>query len=56
MTVPFQYEWLDEMFREMATYVFFVLTGYKFRPAAANPYFQVNTDEEEDDDEEVDIV
>lgn len=55
MTVPFQYEWLDEMFREMATYVFYVLTGYKFRPTAANPYFQVNT-EEEDDDEEIDMV
>uniref|UniRef100_S4PZI0 Seven transmembrane receptor n=4 Tax=Pararge aegeria TaxID=116150 RepID=S4PZI0_9NEOP len=27
------------MFREMATLVFFVMTGYKFRPAAANPYF-----------------
>jgi G protein-coupled receptor 107 len=53
ITVPFQYEWLDEMFREMATYVFFVLTGYKFRPASANPYFQVQDD---DDDEEVDIV
>jgi len=53
ITVPFQYEWLDEMFREMATYVFFVLTGYKFRPASANPYFQIQLD---DDDEEVDIV
>jgi G protein-coupled receptor 107 len=41
------------MFREMATYVFFVMTGYKFRPASANPYFQVQND---DDDEEVDIV
>lgn len=38
-TVAFQYSWLDEMFREMATFVFFVLTGYKFRPASANPYF-----------------
>lgn len=38
-TVPFQYSWIDEMFREMATFVFFVMTGYKFRPAAANPYF-----------------
>ncbi|KAK3918604.1 Protein GPR107 [Frankliniella fusca] len=55
MTVPFQYEWLDEMFREMATYVFYVLTGYKFRPTAANPYFQVNT-EEEDDEEQIDMV
>lgn len=54
ITVPFQYEWLDEMFREMATYVFFVLTGYKFRPASANPYFQANTDD--DDDDEMDVV
>ncbi|PSN53305.1 Protein GPR107 [Blattella germanica] len=54
ITVPFQYEWLDEMFREMATYVFFVLTGYKFRPASANPYFQINVDD--DDEEEIDVV
>ncbi|KAF9791492.1 hypothetical protein SFRURICE_010966 [Spodoptera frugiperda] len=39
ITVPFQYAWIDEMFREMATLAFFVMTGYKFRPAAANPYF-----------------
>ncbi|KAK9500952.1 hypothetical protein O3M35_002109 [Rhynocoris fuscipes] len=52
MTVSFQYEWLDEMFREMVTYVFFVLTGYKFRPASANPYFQLDQDE----DDSVDIV
>nr|XP_050858214.1 protein GPR107 isoform X1 [Vespula vulgaris] len=57
-TVPFQYEWLDEMSREMATYVFFVLTGYKFRPASANPYFTLTTDEvdQADDDDEMDIV
>ncbi|KAG8221817.1 hypothetical protein J437_LFUL002819 [Ladona fulva] len=54
ITVPFQYEWLDAMFREMATYVFFVLTGYKFRPASANPYFQLAQDE--DEEEEMDIV
>ncbi|BES98783.1 Lung seven transmembrane receptor [Nesidiocoris tenuis] len=53
MTVSFQYKWLDEMFKEMVTYVFFVLTGYKFRPASANPYFQLNTDEE---DVEEDII
>jgi hypothetical protein len=55
ITVPFQYEWLDEMFHEMATYVFFVLTGYKFRPASANPYFQLSVDDD-DDEEEVDVV
>ncbi|XP_012279514.1 protein GPR107 isoform X2 [Orussus abietinus] len=59
ITVPFQYEWLDEMFREMATYVFFVLTGYKFRPASANPYFTLTPDEQEsqvDEDDEMDVV
>ncbi|XP_043248119.1 protein GPR107 isoform X2 [Colletes gigas] len=58
ITVPFQYEWLDEMFREMATYVFFVVTGYKFRPASANPYFTLTTDEtsQADEDDEMDVV
>eukprot|EP00092_Neocalanus_flemingeri_P017389 GFUD01018809.1.p1 GENE.GFUD01018809.1~~GFUD01018809.1.p1 ORF type:complete len:616 (-),score=200.88 GFUD01018809.1:552-2399(-) len=50
ITVPFQYEWLDSMFKEVATLVFFVMTGYKFRPASNNPYFTVAT---EDDMEEV---
>lgn len=58
ITVPFQYEWLDEMFREMSTYVFFVLTGYKFRAAAANPYFTLTNDEttHADEDDEMDVV
>ncbi|XP_045605389.2 protein GPR107 [Procambarus clarkii] len=51
ISVPFQYEWLDDMFREMATYVFFVMTGYKFRPTNNNPYFRVY-----DKDEEVEEV
>ncbi|XP_069946922.1 protein GPR107 isoform X2 [Cherax quadricarinatus] len=50
ITVPFQYEWLDDMFREMATYVFFVMTGYKFRPANNNPYFRVFNEDEEVDE------
>lgn len=52
ITVPFQYGWLHEMFKEMATYVFFVLTAYKFRPAAQNPYFALTDDE----DDEVEIL
>ncbi|KAK1118582.1 hypothetical protein K0M31_014888 [Melipona bicolor] len=58
ITVPFQYEWLDEMFREMSTYIFFVLTGYKFRAAAANPYFTLTNDEttHADEDDEMDVV
>jgi len=47
ITVPFQYSWLDEMFKEMTTFVFFVMTGYKFRPASNNPYFSVPSDDDE---------
>ncbi|CAL8083309.1 unnamed protein product [Orchesella dallaii] len=53
ITVPFQYEWLDDMFREMTTFIFFVLTGYKFRPAVNNPYLELAHDSE---DEEMDIA
>ena len=49
-TLSLQYEWLDPMFKEMSTLVFFVMTGYKFRPASNNPYFAVAS---EDDMEEV---
>lgn len=51
ITVAFQYAWLNEMFKEMATYVFFVLTGYKFRPESSHPYFQVETDDEDHEPE-----
>ncbi|CAB4056002.1 GPR107 [Lepeophtheirus salmonis] len=47
ITVPFKYEWLDETFLEAATFIFFVSTGYKFRPASNNPYFSVPTDDYE---------
>lgn len=48
ITVPFKYVWLDQLFRELATFVFFVVTGYKFRPAEDNPYLQVPQEDEED--------
>ncbi|XP_045178102.1 protein GPR107-like [Mercenaria mercenaria] len=48
MTVPFQYEWLNELFRELATILFFIITGYKFKPAADNPYLQVPTEDDEE--------
>jgi len=46
--VPFKYEWLDELFKECATITFFVITGYKFRPAPDNPYLQVPQDSDEE--------
>ncbi|XP_074636525.1 protein GPR107-like [Acropora palmata] len=52
ITVPFQYMWLDDFFNNAASYVFFVLTGYKFRPAPDNPYLHVP---QEDSDGEVEM-
>lgn len=52
-TVPFQYVWLDEMFKETATYIFYALTAYKFRPVPTHPYFAVDSDDEADEEVEV---
>nr|XP_010968580.2 protein GPR107 isoform X2 [Camelus bactrianus] len=53
LAVPFQWKWLYQLLDEMATLVFFVLTGYKFRPASDNPYLQLS---QEEDDLEMDSV
>ena len=43
-TIPFYVLWLGEMFTELATLLFFVVTGFKFRPAVNNPYLPVRTE------------
>ncbi|XP_062937829.1 protein GPR107 isoform X1 [Cynocephalus volans] len=53
LAVPFQWKWLYQLLNEMATLVFFVLTGYKFRPASDNPYLQLS---QEEDDLEMESV
>lgn len=53
-TVPFQYVWLDEMFKESATYIFYALTAYKFRPVPIqNSYFAEDSDDDQDDEVEM---
>ncbi|KAG8447728.1 hypothetical protein GDO86_015010 [Hymenochirus boettgeri] len=47
--VPFQWKWIYQLLDELATFIFFVLTGYKFRPASDNPYLQLPQDDDEDD-------
>lgn len=42
-----------QLLDETATLVFFILTGYKFRPASDNPYLQLS---QEDDDLEMESV
>ena len=56
MTVPFEYTWLDNFFHESANLVFFVVTGYKFRPGCNNPYLRLPASDEEEEDLEMDQV
>jgi hypothetical protein len=51
IAVRFRYEWLDELFVELATLAFFILTGHKFRPASKNPYLQLSQSDDEEEDE-----
>ncbi|XP_030635673.1 protein GPR108 [Chanos chanos] len=53
VTVPFQWQWCQEFLVEVSTLIFFVLTGFKFRPASNNPYLQLPQDEEDMEMDEV---
>ncbi|XP_041958815.1 protein GPR108 isoform X2 [Alosa sapidissima] len=53
VTVPFQWQWCYEFLVEVSTLIFFVLTGFKFRPASNNPYLQLPQDEEDMEMDEV---
>ena len=46
-TIPFYVLWVGEMFTELATLLFFVVTGFKFRPSVNNPYLPVRSEEAE---------
>lgn len=56
-TIPFYLLWLGPMATELATFIFFTVTGFKFRPAVDNPYLPVRSEDLEgaeyglDDDE-----
>ncbi|AWP05251.1 putative protein GPR108-like [Scophthalmus maximus] len=56
VTMPFQWQWCYEFLVEVSTLVFFVLTGYKFRPASDNPYLQLPLDEEDVEMDEVTFI
>ncbi|XP_073722523.1 protein GPR108 isoform X3 [Misgurnus anguillicaudatus] len=53
VTVPFDWQWSQEFLVEVSTLIFFVLTGFKFRPASNNPYLQLPQDEEDQEMDEV---
>ena len=46
-SIPFYLLWLGNLFTELATLAFFVLTGYKFRPSSENAYALLRGDDED---------
>ncbi|KAJ8264173.1 hypothetical protein GJAV_G00146030 [Gymnothorax javanicus] len=53
VAIPFQWQWFYELLVEVSTLIFFVMTGYTFRPASNNPYLQLPQDEEDVEMDEV---
>ncbi|XP_053329281.1 protein GPR107-like [Spea bombifrons] len=49
VAVPFKWKWMYQLLDEVATFIFIVLTGYKFRPASDNPYLQLPQEDDADD-------
>lgn len=48
MALPFQLEWLGKIVTETTTFVYFIFTGYLFRPGAEkNPYLQLKQTDDE---------
>ena len=45
ITVPPEKSWVAEFCNEMATLVFFCVTGWKFRPGCNNPYFKIDEED-----------
>lgn len=41
--LPYQLKWTGEMASELATLVFYVFTGIKFRPHLENQYFKLES-------------
>ena len=47
-TLPFRLTWMSEAATQGATLLFYVITGYKFRPMPANPYLRISQEDEDD--------
>lgn len=48
--IPYYMLWLGPCCNEITTLLFFVFTGYSFRPSLMNPYLSVPTEDDEHDE------
>lgn len=47
VVLPFQYTWCTASMDELATIVFFMMIGWKFRPYVSNPYYKIIDEDDE---------
>nr|XP_039269378.1 protein GPR107-like [Styela clava] len=52
ITLPFQLIWVHALFSEAGAFIFFAITGYKFRPGCDNPYLKLDQYDSDEDPEE----
>lgn len=55
LTVPFRFEWLEVIFFELTTFIFFTFTAYNFQPAINNPYLALAQETDDEMDAEMDV-
>lgn len=48
--LTFRYSWVAELVSELATFIYFVITGYYFQPIPTNPYLLLSTDYDLEED------
>jgi hypothetical protein len=53
MGLPFGLEWFSFTFKELVTFVFYLVIGYKFRPVEDSPFFGATSNSEESEEEVV---
>lgn len=46
-SIPFYLLWLGDLFTELATLLFFVIVGYKFRPSSESTYSLLKGDDDD---------
>lgn len=48
--LAYKYSWLAELFTEMATLIYLVITGYYFQPMQTNPYLLLSSENDFEED------
>lgn len=48
--LSYRYSWLAELIGELATLIYFIITGMYFQPVPTNPYLLLSTDNDQEED------